>query len=231
MPDADAPTTEPEDYGYGTFTCKDCPPDANQHPRKAKQGPPPQRCDKHKAAQKRGQLSKLRESFGQEPVPEPQEQAEIEPAEDEAARDNEVTTSVAPPELERSWLDDEEAQELLKAKRQREVDTGVAYDPEVHGSVGDYLAGVDQQTADYADVDLVDYSDVGEEPGPAPAETKPEPGTCVLCGMENPPHVGLFCTPHWHQISLEERNILLGAAPDSAPFGQTVRRVIDKLTP
>lgn len=229
-------TTEKPAEKPTTFTCKVC---GNEKPRKSMKGPVPQTCQDCKDAAKTEQFDRMRAADREIPPP---------PLPDD------VQVEVAPPPVEESWLDDPAAQELLREKRQREVDTGVAYDPEVHGSVEDYLAAASVETSDYADVELAvndlspyaGMSNTGPDRNPAMQaairEAAPERSSeddisspaavCIVgpCGIADPPHVGLFCANHWQQVNLDHRSILLGSAVNSEPFVATARRVARNLT-
>jgi len=232
MPDADQ-TDKPSDYGFGTFTCKDCPPEANVHPRKSNRGAPPQRCDPCKAAKhsidSREGLNKLREQHGQAPLP---------PKEEEIQADAPPRPA---PRHEPSWLDDDAAQELLRLKNEAVAAGAPPYDPDEHGTVEQYLAGVDLATVEtdssLTEDDMAQILENVDTDGPrvprpkATAEYAEPAKVCAVgvCGIPDPVHAGQFCGNHWQQVSLEDRGILLGCAPDSEPFNQTMRRVLQKL--
>lgn len=243
------------DWSNGSYECIDCPP-GNKHPRRSKRGVPPKRCPKHKAEKddrdKAIALNKLREERGRKPIPVPgDEPAEPEPPAPEPDPVGVVEPLPAPAPHERTWLDDDDAQELLRQKREREVTTGVTYDPEVFGTVEEFLAadlmdpevveaGQEQELAGYGPtVDLDDpgprIPEIGDDTAvkawPA-GEPEPEDGVCrvSICGSEAA-HVDRLCGPHWQKVGLDERGILLGTRPGSDPFEQTLRRVLYKLSP
>jgi hypothetical protein len=230
-----------------TFTCQEC---HKVKERKSMKGPPPKRCEdcKEKLSKEksRERLNVLRAGEGKEPIPVPEPVLDfggIEEYDPDAALADQPLP-IAPPE--ESWLDSPEAQELLRQKRQREVDTGVVYDAEVHGSVQDFLASI---------------ADAGADAGPGPVDDIPEPETlddwidgptadnpephvepqrpadisspaavCIAdCGSPYPPHAGLFCGNHWQQVSLEDRGVLLGTQVNSGPFIETAKRAVRRL--
>jgi hypothetical protein len=245
-----------------TFTCQEC---GQEKPRKSMRGVPPKRCDdcKDKLAKAKTteRLNALRVNSGRPSIEQELEaEAEaVEVEEDEAAVENEVAVGDAPdeevdfepteverlvPTPERSWLDDDDAQELLRQKRQREIDTGVPYNPEAHGSVEDYLAAglgsepqgvaveeplvVDDLTAEDFDTATGRVNELRDRH--RQTDISSPAAVCIAdCGMPNPPHVGLFCGNHWQQVGLEDRNVLLGTQVNSEPFVATAERVVRKL--
>lgn len=251
-----------------TFTCEQC---GQEKPRKSMKGPVPKRCEECKATNKeaatRDRVNKLREEEGRELLPAPEltqaevdakldaEAAAVEADEEQAAAENEaavepIDIGYVPP-AEETWLDGDEAQELLRQKREAEIGSGVTYNPEVHGSVQEFIANVN---------DLVDRRLVAPTPeleaamGEVTTESvgvmlenlaeregigahAPDPdiispaALCVApgCEMPNPPHVGLFCDHDWQRVGLDDRNLLLSAPPNSEPFVTVAHRVVVKL--
>lgn len=252
-----------------TFTCEQC---GQVKERKSMKGPVPKRCEdckaKNKDAATTERVNKLRAEQGRELIPTDEPLvpagAGVEVAVKDAPEDDTLEEELAEvefePPAETTWLDSDEAQELLRQKRQREVDTGVTYDAEVHGSVQDFLAraaesfegltdepetqaALDDPGPRIPEVDHLghtdeDYATSTERVNALrdkhrPVDLASPAAVCAAdaCGSPDPPHAGLFCANHWQQISLEDRNVLLGSPVNSEPFVQTARRAIIKLRP
>lgn len=219
---------EDVDLGFGTVSCVEC---GNPTPRKSNVGALPKYCDPCKAdkhsAKTRESLNRLRGKFGRESLPDGEELAQLQ----KEARSAQAVRPepAADPPTERTWLDDAEAQELLRQKREAELASGQAYNPEIHGSVEDFL-----MSSHRVERVVPVGQKVATDAEPPPAEPNPLQGPaaiCVVdfCGMPDPPHVGRFCANHWQRIGLEDRNVLLGSPPGSEPFNQAVRRIAAKL--
>lgn len=192
--------------------------------RNSMQGARPKRCEPCKLAIKQEGINKLRESQGQEPVY--KAVAEPEPVLAQAP----VVAKVEP-----SWLDDNEAQNMLIERQRRdqgldELDEVVhpeIPDPEPGEDVGDYVARVTGGTVVEPQGHDGHTVYVGQ-PDP-PSAPDPEPTkTCVAAGCTTPDpiHVNRFCTPHWQQISLETRGVLLGAPDGSPPFDSALSKAL-----
>lgn len=168
-------------------------------------------------------------------IQEMQDIAEVEEAaeqarEEEAAADNEAATSPyvttgssnstvdfrMKVDDEPSWLDDQEAQNLLRDKKLAEI-----LDKPVDELVSD--PEIDHMLNEPDEPEVTYTLDPPPEARPVHLCAAPN------CGIEDPPHAGAFCPAHWQQIGLEERNVLLGVPVGSETYTMAVRRALAKL--
>lgn len=218
-------------------TCQDC---GKPFRRRSLHGPKPMRCDDCKLIKKQADIDKLRRDQLQEPHYNQEAAQEPNTGITQPVDDVPVVAKVEP-----SWLDDEEAQGMLVERRKHEL--GLDEDERQAEMAAAIDADVEEEKATYT-LDDAEIRELEEavararearaEPSQVEAPAKPQRATnteaaevCIVppCMTPDPPHVGLFCTPHWTHISLETRGVLLGAPRGSAPFDHEVQRALRQL--
>lgn len=187
--------------------------------RKNRRGPPPQTCYDCKAEAKAASIKAVQEKYD----------TRVRTATG-LTTTNSTGSNVTVTWNEPSWLDAPEVQEKLAernlAKADKEETTAEPDHHEVKHQRPEVPDRVHDQPA-HAQVVGEDTSLLDETVGPE------NDRYCVAPGCEIPVYDyqfgGRFCAGHWRLLDLNTRGVLLGAAPGTPVFEQTVQRAVRSL--